>query len=91
MEVLTSDQQVKLVNISTSDIVDGNPKLTLGLVWCIILHWQVCNIKATKTNNNILALKHLLATQTLITFDLFLLFYLLLLLLLLQYLLLKIH
>jgi hypothetical protein len=34
--------QVKLVNISNNDIVDGNPKLTLGLVWSIILHWQVC-------------------------------------------------
>jgi len=33
--------QVKLVNISNNDIVDGNPKLTLGLVWSIILHWQV--------------------------------------------------
>ncbi|XP_075984488.1 dystrophin isoform X7 [Anticarsia gemmatalis] len=32
---------VKLVNISSNDIVDGNPKLTLGLVWSIILHWQV--------------------------------------------------
>lgn len=35
------DNSVKLVNISTNDIVDGNPKLTLGLVWSIILHWQV--------------------------------------------------
>lgn len=33
--------QVKLVNISSNDIVDGNPKLTLGLVWSVILHWQV--------------------------------------------------
>ncbi|XP_073972479.1 dystrophin, isoforms A/C/F/G/H-like isoform X9 [Rhodnius prolixus] len=32
---------VKLVNISSNDIVDGNPKLILGLVWSIILHWQV--------------------------------------------------
>ncbi|KFM78701.1 Utrophin, partial [Stegodyphus mimosarum] len=35
------DNNVKLVNISTNDIVDGNTKLTLGLVWSIILHWQV--------------------------------------------------
>ncbi|KAG8192219.1 hypothetical protein JTE90_014082 [Oedothorax gibbosus] len=35
------DNNVKLVNISTNDIVDGNSKLTLGLVWSIILHWQV--------------------------------------------------
>lgn len=33
---------VKLVNISNEHIVDGSPKLTLGLVWAIILHWQVC-------------------------------------------------
>ncbi|CAG4985372.1 unnamed protein product [Colias eurytheme] len=32
---------VRLVNISSGDIVDGNPKLVLGLVWSIILHWQV--------------------------------------------------
>ncbi|XP_078699235.1 dystrophin-like isoform X12 [Branchiostoma floridae x Branchiostoma belcheri] len=35
---------VKLVNISSNDIVDGNPKLTLGLVWSIILHWQVKDV-----------------------------------------------
>jgi len=29
------------VNISSNDIVDGSPKLILGLVWSIILHWQV--------------------------------------------------
>ncbi|XP_026323222.1 utrophin-like, partial [Hyposmocoma kahamanoa] len=32
---------VKLVNISAADVVDGNPKLILGLVWSIIVHWQV--------------------------------------------------
>ncbi|CAH0731277.1 unnamed protein product, partial [Brenthis ino] len=32
---------VRLVNINSGDIVDGNPKLILGLVWSIILHWQV--------------------------------------------------
>ncbi|VVC26815.1 Hypothetical protein CINCED_3A012694 [Cinara cedri] len=37
---------VKLVNISSNDIVDGSPKLILGLVWSIILHWQVdCHLK----------------------------------------------
>lgn len=33
--------QVKLVNIRNDDITDGNPKLTLGLIWTIILHFQV--------------------------------------------------
>lgn len=36
-----SSCQVDLVNIGGTDIVDGNHKLTLGLLWSIILHWQV--------------------------------------------------
>ncbi|XP_073928809.1 utrophin isoform X2 [Castor canadensis] len=35
---------VELVNIGGIDIVDGNPKLTLGLLWAIILHWQVKDV-----------------------------------------------
>ncbi|KAK3090100.1 hypothetical protein FSP39_009189 [Pinctada imbricata] len=31
---------IKLVNIRSDEIVDGNPKLTLGLIWTIILHFQ---------------------------------------------------
>ncbi|XP_052827043.1 plectin isoform X3 [Octopus bimaculoides] len=31
---------IKLVNIRADEIVDGNPKLTLGLIWTIILHFQ---------------------------------------------------
>lgn len=34
-------KNVKLVNVHPNDIVDGNPKLTLGLIWTIILHFQV--------------------------------------------------
>ncbi|CAB1457690.1 unnamed protein product [Pleuronectes platessa] len=34
-------RQVKLVNIRNDDITDGNPKLTLGLIWTIILHFQL--------------------------------------------------
>lgn len=45
-DVVTTDMtvlfsQVKLVNIRNDDIADGNPKLTLGLIWTIILHFQV--------------------------------------------------
>ena len=40
MTVLTVIQ-IKLVNIRADEIVDGNPKLTLGLLWTIILHFQV--------------------------------------------------
>lgn len=36
-------RKIKLVNIRAEDIVDGNPKLTLGLIWTIILHFQVCS------------------------------------------------
>ncbi|XP_066142735.1 microtubule-actin cross-linking factor 1 isoform X41 [Euwallacea fornicatus] len=37
-------KNVKLVNIRSEDIVDGNPKLTLGLIWTIILHFQISDI-----------------------------------------------
>ena len=36
--------QIKLINIRPDDIVDGNPKLTLGLVWTIILHFQLSDL-----------------------------------------------
>ncbi|XP_072499637.1 utrophin-like isoform X6 [Notamacropus eugenii] len=36
--------KVELVNIGGTDIVDGNHKLTLGLLWSIILHWQVKDV-----------------------------------------------
>lgn len=37
-------KKIKLVNIRAEDIVDGNPKLTLGLIWTIILHFQVSEL-----------------------------------------------
>ncbi|XP_043245138.1 dystonin-like isoform X38 [Amphibalanus amphitrite] len=37
-------RKIKLVNIRPEDIVDGNPKLTLGLIWTIILHFQISDI-----------------------------------------------
>ncbi|XP_036443820.1 plectin isoform X9 [Colossoma macropomum] len=44
-------RQVKLVNIRNDDIADGNPKLTLGLIWTIILHFQVsCSISDIQVN-----------------------------------------
>jgi hypothetical protein len=33
--------QVRLESIGAEDIVDGNPRLTLGLIWTIILRFQV--------------------------------------------------
>ncbi|XP_041359572.1 microtubule-actin cross-linking factor 1, isoforms 1/2/3/5-like isoform X3 [Gigantopelta aegis] len=35
---------IRLVNIRSDEIVDGNPKLTLGLIWTIILHFQVSDV-----------------------------------------------
>ncbi|CAC5414507.1 DST [Mytilus coruscus] len=35
---------IKLVNIRSDEIVDGNPKLSLGLIWTIILHYQISEV-----------------------------------------------
>lgn len=43
-------KKIKLVNIRAEDIVDGNPKLTLGLIWTIILHFQVSDEPASAIN-----------------------------------------
>ncbi|CAB4014356.1 spectrin beta chain, non-erythrocytic 1 isoform X1 [Paramuricea clavata] len=37
-------QKVHLENIGAQDIVDGNPRLTLGLIWTIILRFQIQDI-----------------------------------------------
>ncbi|ESO83438.1 hypothetical protein LOTGIDRAFT_169302 [Lottia gigantea] len=42
--ILEHNYNIKFINICSNDIVDGNPKLTLALVWLIILHWQVKDI-----------------------------------------------
>ena len=33
--------QIKLVNINASDVVDGRPAVVMGLIWTIILYFQV--------------------------------------------------
>ncbi|VDK28258.1 unnamed protein product [Gongylonema pulchrum] len=38
-------RNIKTVNIRPEDIVEGNSKLTLGLIWTIILNFQVSIIK----------------------------------------------
>ena len=35
------DHGVRITSINANDIVEGNAKLTLGLVWQVIQHWQV--------------------------------------------------
>lgn len=35
------EQKVHLENMGSHDIVDGNHRLTLGLIWTIILRFQV--------------------------------------------------
>ncbi|XP_071801510.1 dystrophin-like isoform X3 [Asterias amurensis] len=49
---ILSQYQVRLVNISNNDIVDGNPKLTLGLVWSIISHWQAQELSNSKMTDS---------------------------------------
>jgi filamin len=34
---------IKLVNIGSEDLTDGRPKLILGLIWTLILHYQVAS------------------------------------------------
>lgn len=37
---------VKTVNIGSHDIVDGNEKLILGLIWCLVQRYQIaCKTK----------------------------------------------
>ncbi|KAI1901788.1 hypothetical protein AGOR_G00038000 [Albula goreensis] len=45
-------RQVKLVNIRNDDITDGNPKLTLGLIWTIILHFQTACLQTEDLGNS---------------------------------------
>ncbi|XP_053737339.1 dystrophin isoform X2 [Synchiropus splendidus] len=50
LQVLNQNN-VDLVNIGGTDIVDGNHKLTLGLIWSIILHWQVKDVMKDVMSN----------------------------------------
>ncbi|XP_069394068.1 plectin isoform X33 [Paralichthys olivaceus] len=53
-------RQVKLVNIRNDDIADGNPKLTLGLIWTIILHFQIADIQVNGQSEDMTAKEKLL-------------------------------
>ncbi|XP_065199160.1 microtubule-actin cross-linking factor 1-like isoform X3 [Sycon ciliatum] len=41
--VFLGEQKIDTLNITSTDILDGNPKLTLALVWRLILHYQLSN------------------------------------------------
>uniref|UniRef100_A0A913HUS6 Spectrin beta chain n=1 Tax=Strongyloides stercoralis TaxID=6248 RepID=A0A913HUS6_STRER len=45
------DQHVHLENLGSQDIVDGSPRLTLGLIWTIILRFQIQDITFEDTDN----------------------------------------
>ncbi|CAM9619338.1 unnamed protein product [Lampetra fluviatilis] len=53
-------RQIKLVNIRSDDIAEGNPKLTLGLIWTIILHFQVSDIQVGEQHRDLGAKERLL-------------------------------
>jgi len=39
------ESKVRLESIGAEDIVDGNPRLILGLMWTIILRFQIQEIE----------------------------------------------
>uniref|UniRef100_A0A0K8SEL8 Spectrin beta chain n=2 Tax=Lygus hesperus TaxID=30085 RepID=A0A0K8SEL8_LYGHE len=45
------DQRVHLENMGSHDIVDGNARLSLGLIWTIILRFQIQDITIEQTEN----------------------------------------
>lgn len=40
-----ASKRIKLVNINPADLVDGRPPVVLGLIWTIILYFQVSFIR----------------------------------------------
>jgi filamin len=41
LDFLMKKERIRLVNIGSGDIVDQNLKLILGLIWTLILHYQI--------------------------------------------------
>ena len=44
--------QVRLESIGAEDIVDGNPRLILGLIWTITLRFQIQEIEIEVDEDN---------------------------------------
>ncbi|XP_075257408.1 spectrin beta chain, non-erythrocytic 1-like isoform X2 [Convolutriloba macropyga] len=56
-----SQKRVHLENLGAQDVVDGSPRLTLGLIWTIILRFQIQDIQIeTETQDTISAKEALL-------------------------------
>lgn len=47
-----TEMKVHLENLGAQDIVDGNPRLTLGLIWTIILRFQIQDITVAETDTS---------------------------------------
>lgn len=47
-----ASEGIKLVNIGSEDITDGRGKLILGLIWTLILHYQVAHGGSDKSAKN---------------------------------------
>lgn len=45
------EQHVHLENLGSQDVVDGSPRLTLGLIWTIILRFQIQDITFEDADN----------------------------------------
>ncbi|XP_067118330.1 spectrin beta chain isoform X3 [Centruroides vittatus] len=45
------DQRVHLENLGSHDVVDGSSRLTLGLIWTIILRFQIQDITIEEVDN----------------------------------------
>lgn len=50
-----ASKRIKLVNINPADLVDGRPAVVLGLIWTIILYFQVSDIQIYYIINKILS------------------------------------
>ncbi|CAF4627848.1 unnamed protein product, partial [Rotaria sp. Silwood2] len=53
LRCLEQNHNIRLVNIRPEELVNGNPKLTLGLIWRIILHFQFSDITIPSSEENI--------------------------------------
>lgn len=51
LQFLLREQRVHFENLGSHDIVDGNARLTLGLIWTIILRFQIQDITIEVVDN----------------------------------------